>query len=904
MIMKRLLFLLFILPIALLGTSFSTDVSFDASKPEGFTTAPGRLRLPVYSVNILLPAGAEVESFMVEPGSPSALSQGYTDYNPAWYDGERIVRAEQHSADPALYTYLGLRKWGDLHYAAFSFVPAQPGSGLWYPGARISVEYSIKSRAQNRIPLTLKDTAFFANPARLNAWYETDANRNIPYLVVSTPELYAQLADWVSYRQSQGFSIYFFDIASILATSQGVNNADKLRNFLKDYYDTTQFMYLLLVGDHDVVPVAMLTPEPNGAETVPSDFFYSDLSSDFDTDNDGRWGEYYAVAGEQDWGVDYTPEVFVGRISTNNPAAVATIASRIVSFDSSTAPFKHKALLPAAFLNYNDEPEYGMPITDGAGFMELARQTVLRNYETTTLYEQIGVIPSYPSDYALDYAQLASLLSAQDYGIINWSAHGSATSSSRKVWIGDYDQDGIPGWGETEWMSMVNRTSFDNLNTAQGAVIFAASCYNGMIDNNTASLAEYALQKKGVAVFGATRTGWYKLGWQNPGWGGLSSYNYHLLENYAERQHSIGYAHSYANLLHTQYYLFGDPIDTGGIIWPELQNVYTYLLYGDPAVGHNTASSVSPLGEILVYDPDATDGNKVVNALRENANYNVVYTNRLIPDYDYLGSFEAIVCLLGYGTEASIPVSGTWEYNLLNDYLQSGGKMYLEGGINWDPQDSFLGKFGTHAPLDVVVNIEALSYADPSVNGTWAYSEPNFNTQALLTNIPTASVLFSTDNETSANTSIGILNVGTGYRTIASSFRLADVVDGDPLTSSDYKWLLRLIMHNLGLLNAFPVDSSDDVLPAARLKLDVWPNPMRGQATISIHGYEAKAPVELSIYNLKGQKVYSSMLGSGLSKDLLWNGCDQSGKACPNGIYFIKAASGQKGISRKLTLIR
>ncbi|HNQ44002.1 MAG TPA: C25 family cysteine peptidase, partial [Candidatus Cloacimonadota bacterium] len=505
---------------------------------------------------------------------------------------------------------------------------------------------------------------------------------------------------WVSFRQSQGFSIFFFDIATVLATSTGINNADKLRNFLIDFYDTNPFMYLLLVGDHDTVPVGMLIPEPDGADTIPSDFIYSDLSSDFDTDNDGRWGEYYSVTGEQDWGVDYTPEVFVGRISTNSPAAVSTIASRIVAFDSSTAAFKQKALLPAAFLNYNDEPEYGMPITDGAGFMELAKQTVLRNYQTTTLYEQIGVIPSYPSDYALDYTQLASLLSTQDYGIINWSAHGSATSSSRKVWIEDTDQDGIPGWGETEWMSMVNCTSFDYLNTAQGAVIFAASCYNGMIDYNSASLAEYALQKKGVAVFGATRTGWYKLGWQNPGWGGLSSYNYHLLENYADRQHSIGYAHAYANLLHTQYYLFGDPIDTGGIIWPELQNVYTYLLYGDPAVGHNASSFMQPLGEILVYDPDANDGFKVVNAIRENANFNVVYTNRLIPDYDYLSNFEAVFALLGYGAEASIPVSGSWEYNLLNDYLSAGGKMYLEGGINWDPQDSLLGKFGTHAPLD------------------------------------------------------------------------------------------------------------------------------------------------------------------------------------------------------------
>jgi flagellar hook assembly protein FlgD len=79
---------------------------------------------------------------------------------------------------------------------------------------------------------------------------------------------------------------------------------------------------------------------------------------------------------------------------------------------------------------------------------------------------------------------------------------------------------------------------------------------------------------------------------------------------------------------------------------------------------------------------------------------------------------------------------------------------------------------------------------------------------------------------------------------------------------------------------------------------------MRGQATITLQGHDAKTPVELSIYNLKGQKVYSSMLGSGKSKDLLWNGCDQSSKACPNGIYFVKAASGQRSISRKLTLIR
>jgi hypothetical protein len=56
------------------------------------------------------------------------------------------------------------------------------------------------------------------------------------------------------------------------------------------------------------------------------------------------------------------------------------------------------------------------------------------------------------------------------------------------------------------------------------------------------------------------------------------SYNYHFVENFRNNKLDLGSAHSWANLLHTQYYLFGDPIDSEGIIYPELQNVYTYML--------------------------------------------------------------------------------------------------------------------------------------------------------------------------------------------------------------------------------------------------------------------------------------------------------------------------------------
>ncbi|HNQ44212.1 MAG TPA: hypothetical protein PKI59_07270, partial [Candidatus Cloacimonadota bacterium] len=140
--MKRLILLLCIVPISLLATSFSTEVSFDPAKPEGFSTAPGRLRLPVYSVNILLPAGAEITGWEVELGSAVPQSQTYRDFNPAWYDGEKILNASRHDSAPSPYSFLGLRKWGDLRYAAFSFAPADPISGQWYPTARITLDYS------------------------------------------------------------------------------------------------------------------------------------------------------------------------------------------------------------------------------------------------------------------------------------------------------------------------------------------------------------------------------------------------------------------------------------------------------------------------------------------------------------------------------------------------------------------------------------------------------------------------------------------------------------------------------------------------------------------------------------------------------------------------------------------
>ncbi len=886
--------------------ALSVDLSgLAASSPElpsgwGSLTAPGTLQIPVKSVNVVLPATARNLQFTYQFSGLQSYSAPAPTVNPAFTDGERVLNAPFSSQPNQQVVLQGKGLWGDVAYASFRIMPAQWTGAAWQSYGRVELKLSWDDAAEavpNRIPPVLNawgkspsGLSFFANPQDLDKYYVKSGAKNYDYLIVSTPELYAAVSPLEAFHQGQGMITAFADIAAILASSPGATDGEKLRNYLAAQYNSHPFTYLLLVGDHDTVPVMHLIPEPDGGEEIPSDFFYGDLSSIVDTDSDGRLGEYSPGIGLQDYLCDYTPEVFVGRISTNSATLASQIATRTVSYEQSTAPWKQHALLPAAYLNYGGEPEPIYLQTDGATFMEYARNTVLSDWQTTTMYEQTGYIPSYPSDLALDYDLLKTTLSSTSYGILNWSAHGSSTSSSRKVWLNDSNQNFLPDNWEMDWLNMVNRQTFDNLVNQDGLMLFAASCYNGMIDADQQCLAEYALQKKAVNAVGATRTGWYKIGWATPGWGGCTSYNFHWLENLARNDLSAGAANAFAGLTHTQYYLFGDPVDAGGIIWPELQNVYTYLNYGDPAVRH-TPQQAAPQGEILVYEPWHHNGLEVVNALNAAGNYNVVYTERMIPDYDYMHQFEAVFCLFGWGDTAYVLSPDSLDYSLLNAYLAGGGRMYLEGDVGWDPLEPFWGKFGTHSPLDTFAYIENITQEDY----VWQYDDQaDPYTYIPIPYAATAQSMFSTYNLEHPNHPLAVYNYADGHATLASAFALNAIVD-DQYTLAD---MLRVILDVL--LN--PIVATDDPhAPPVSNVVSNFPNPFTASTSLRVELTRQIEP-KLEIFNLRGQKVRALQPGS-LARgehELLWDGRDDSGRKLPAGIYFWRLQAGNSRQTGKM----
>lgn len=84
-----------------------------------------------------------------------------------------------------------------------------------------------------------------------------------------------------------------------------------------------------------------------------------------------------------------------------------------------------------------------------------------------------------------------------------------------------------------------------------------------------------------------------------------------------------------------------------------------------------------------------------------------------------------------------------------------------------------------------------------------------------------------------------------------------------------------------------------------------YPNPFNPDLSISVYLSQGNQ-TELSVYNIKGQKVKTMMnqyLPKGLHQ-LIWEGMDDKNQPCPSGIYYVRCHSGKSLIYRKVMLLK
>lgn len=591
----------------------------------GYLLDPGKPLLPAKVFMIALPPGAEVlnaaitgmspielpGTYRIEPAPPIVPSDNRRELV------KRLIREWKENYD-ATYSsdqiypekvgeYLGpggLRKYtfAKISFFPFAFRPVS-GKLVYYPSAIVSIDYTLPLSDNSKaleVGRLLSDTLgddrasrLLVNFSQASRWYAPEKrdevqNTTYDYVIITTPELEDAVEPLMKWKQGIGFSVKVITIAWIDENYTGFDMAEMIRNFLKDKYPASEWgiQYVLIVGDISDIPMRYCFPDPDNhvftpddlydnayiSGEVPTDYYYADLTGNWDSDGDGYYGEF-----RQDEEVDFVSEVWIGRIPLSDWLTVNNICKKIALFESDVGSWKNNALLLGAITFYNFEdgdPHYSK--TDEAGVMEDMKTFLLEGWNCTRMYEKDGLDPSsFTCETPLTQDNVVSYWSTNQYGIVTWSSHGWVNNAARVVWEQD-NGNGFPEWAEDE---LHGYPFIENANTASldddyPSIVFGSACMNSYpeVDN----LGTRLLERGSSSIVAATRAVAGPFGRQHKDVGGNISCNYYFFHYLISEENKVGEA-----LFNSKNYYHDHFLSSG--FW-DYQNLYANCLYGDPAL--------------------------------------------------------------------------------------------------------------------------------------------------------------------------------------------------------------------------------------------------------------------------------------------------------------------------------
>jgi hypothetical protein len=578
----------------------------------GSLSQPGEPWLPGRIFHIALPPLAEVYSVTVEGIAPRELPGTYNlaptppmlpqmeidrewlqNIKREWENRRRGIYASDNPFPEKVGQYVGTGGLRKYTFARASFCPFvyYPKSGrlTHYPRARITISYSAPGMT-DQVQRLLSDrkmedraVQLLVNYHQAQRWYP----RAIPegkqedwdYVIIATDSMSASCDTLKVWKEDLGYDVKVVTTNWINSNYTGADLPARIRAFLQDKYLDSEWgiEYVLIAGDDDHIPMRRCYPDPTNHRassdtTTPTDYYYAELTSNWDSDGDGFPGEY-----NQD-NIDWVAEVYVSRIASNNATTIHNICKKMVEFEAEDASsWKYDALLLGAFSNFTNEDSSGWSKTDGAELMEDMISDMLGGiWSTTTMYEKVGEDTSaYLCDQDLTHNNVIIDWSTGTYGIVNWWAHGGWNRASRKWWASDSNGDSIPDSTEMSWERFIQNSDAPSLDDNHPSIIFANSCWCGQPDTNKC-LAQTLLEQGSSGMVASTRVSWYRTGWDSPADGGNASLDYYFFDELVNNDKKLGEALYDAKVTYAANHLWRG--------WKHQMNLYDFCLWGDPSM--------------------------------------------------------------------------------------------------------------------------------------------------------------------------------------------------------------------------------------------------------------------------------------------------------------------------------
>jgi hypothetical protein len=639
---------------------------------------PGNPDLPSLTFNVLLPPDADLSavelqilsdeksemlgSYSIAPAGPanwrpelsdSETFEDYLDQRPYIVDGYNTSIYETNAfwpADPIrIQATSQMRKWKFARIQIFPFA-FNPSSGKIKRTSYLRVHVtapalSLKSGlAIAKQRLLLADNSFdsvaqnlFANIAELSSRYNQplappdDNVSKSDYVILTTSDVVSRsqaLAEFVAHKKAIGFRVLVVteDDYGVL---EGVDSAEKARNWLKAEYARRGIQYLLILADpnpNELGPFMRICwprynkeQKKDDYEKTATDAYYADLTGNWDKDGDGIWCEYGSGNGDTGTGgVDLTPELYVGRIPVygQDIGKLDDILRTTIAYESQKdIDWRYSVMLPAPISDFSHEIDHGEDVNrgftvDGAKFAEKMKRDFLNssnNMSTYSLYDTRGPEASKFSPDKPFSEQNVCEAWAVGHGITSWWAHGNSASAAAKTWIDDKNGNKIADADEKDWEDFAhNGMPASCFNQERRTFTSQVSCLNHRPDRNN-NLGHYLLYKGGaITTMGATSVTLYSPSWSSP--------NTHRMDN-------VSFGYYYTELL-AKNFSAGRALamvrsKPCSFSWGDgtLMNMVSFNVYGDPSVSIFTTYQTGAETQSASFDDNGHAFNKAVSGV-------------------------------------------------------------------------------------------------------------------------------------------------------------------------------------------------------------------------------------------------------------------------------------------------
>lgn len=373
------------------------------------------------------------------------------------------------------------------------------------------------------------------------------------YVIITTSAIQSgstELVNFINYKQTQGYTVTVIT-ESEFGGGSGDTAAENIRTWLQAHYISDSIEYVLLIGDSNTstgdIPMKLTYPRVEAPlYWTPTDYYYVDLTGDWDLDNDSVYGEYNDDFGTG--GVDRNWDVLVGRIPYYGVMTdLDAILQRLITYESQPPEnigWRTNALLAMAYIDeYVESYRLGEDIKD-----DILTDAGWSYYR---IYDNPPVLDPPPESSVCTNPICVGAWSSNPFGLVVYSTHGSATSAA----------------------DVISTSDVPSLNDTYPSFVFQAACMNACPEN-TGNLAYTLVQHGALNTIGGTRDVWSLQGHYVKGYATIEGMAYEYAARIIPSGLSSGLALSeLKQMIEPNYY-------SGGL-W---MNYCATVIYGDPSM--------------------------------------------------------------------------------------------------------------------------------------------------------------------------------------------------------------------------------------------------------------------------------------------------------------------------------